>query len=111
MSGRNASSVLITRTSQYANRFRSTAIYLDGRQVGSVKNGEPIRISVLPGEHEFVAGIAWCKSKPVRLHIEAGQEAKLSCGSHAGGWKLLLAPILIFVPQAYIYLRPIREKT
>jgi hypothetical protein len=111
MSGNNTSTISITRTSQVANHFRSIAIYLDGRQVGSVKNGKTIQVSVSPGTHEFVAGIAWCKSKPLRLRIGADQAAELTCGSYASGWKLLLTPILIFTPQAYLYLRPIGGST
>lgn len=111
MSDSNKSTILITRTSQYANRFRFIAIYLDGHQVGSVKNGETIQVSVPSGTNEFVAGIAWCKSKPLRLRIVADQAAELTCGSYAIGWKLLLTPILIFIPQAYLYLRPIGGNT
>jgi hypothetical protein len=105
------STILITRTSQWANRFRPIDIYLDGLQVGSVKDGKTIQVSVPPGTREFVVKLAWCRSKPLRLRIGAGQEAELVCGSHASGWKLLLTPILIFIPQAYIYLRPIGGDT
>jgi hypothetical protein len=105
------STISITRTSQWANRFRPIGIYLDGHQVGSVKNGETIQVDVSSGTHEFVAGIAWCKSKPLRLRIGAGQEVELTCGSYASGLKLLLTPILIFIPKAYLYLRPIGGST
>jgi hypothetical protein len=111
MSDSNTSTISTTRTSQYASRFRSIDIYLDGRQVGSLKNGETIQVSVSPGVCEFVARMAWCKSKPIRLRIGADQEAKLTCGSYASGLKLLLTPILIFVPQAYVYVRPVGGNT
>ena len=106
-----ASKISITRTSQYANRYRSIDIYLDTRQVGSVENGETFQVGVPSGTHEFVAGIAWCKSKPLRLRVGAGQEAELTCGSYASGLRLLLTPILILIPQAYLYLRPIGGDT
>ena len=105
------STISITRTSQYAHRSRTIDIYLDGRQVGSVKNGETIQVAVPSGTREFVAGIAWCKSKPLRLRIGAGQDAELTCGSYASGLRILLSPILVLIPQAYLYLRPIGGDT
>jgi hypothetical protein len=49
--------IKILRTSEYVNRIRDYQIYLDGQKVGTVANGETIRLDTTKGDHTLIAKI------------------------------------------------------
>jgi hypothetical protein len=97
--------ILITRTCQYANSLRSIFIFIDGQRVGSLRNGETKAFGVSPGSHEVCAKIDWSWSKPVRVELGASQTASLELGCFARGWRLLFGVFNPYFPGRYLYLR------
>jgi hypothetical protein len=75
--------VKIVRSSEYINRLRDYGIYIDGRKVGVVSNGEVVEFVVSSGEHTIYARIDWCFS-PTRTFSIADHEFK---AFHVGGFK------------------------
>jgi hypothetical protein len=67
------SSIKIQRSNEYSNMLRNYKIYVDGKNVGEIGNGENKEFTVLPGEHSLEVKIDWCGSPKIPLKLEAGQ--------------------------------------
>src|SRR5688500_14441402 len=79
----------VVRTSQFANRGRRIAAYVDGREVGTVRNGERIDFVVALGEREVRAELDGVCSNTVWVGCAAGVRTMLRLSSPLTGWKLL----------------------
>jgi hypothetical protein len=98
--------IIITRTSQFANRLRAIKIFINGKNAGYIDNGKTIEFPVPAGPVELYAKIDWCKTRPVTLKLEPGHKAKFELGSRPTGFRGFLALYyLIFQNQDWIYLR------
>jgi len=67
----------ISRPSMYVNKFRSYSVYLDGIQVGQIRDGESIALIVSPGKHNLWVKIDWLKSNYVEVEIWPNQSVEL----------------------------------
>lgn len=100
--------LIIERTSQYANKFRSIHIYLNNQKIESLKDGEIKEIIVAEGNHEVFAKIDWCKTKPLKLALKKNEEKKLQLGSDLSGLNGLSALYKsIFDTSNFIYLKEV----
>jgi hypothetical protein len=79
----------MTRTSQFANRWRRIAVYVDGQRIGDIGNGETADFMVGVGDHDIHAEIDGCRSQTVRVQCAAGAATALRLGSPLTGWRLL----------------------
>ena len=59
----------ITRSNEYANRFRNIQLVLDGEVITSISNGETKEMEISPGEHILQAKIDWCSSNKVTFSV------------------------------------------
>lgn len=73
----------ISRSDEYANRFRNIRLYLDGIQLGVIKNGETKEFEIAHGNHFIKAKIDWCSSNTVSFHINEYETKLLSLNSFA----------------------------
>ena len=64
-------------------------MYVDGREVGTVRNGETIDFVVAVGEHDVHAALDGVCSETVRVGCAAGVPIMLRLSSPLTGWKLL----------------------
>jgi hypothetical protein len=103
--------VSIRRERQFFGFMRSLPVYIDGRKLGELKSGEQKTFAVPPGEHELYVKMDWCKSKPLRVSTTAGEAAELVCGSPISGLKILIAAILVFLPERALFLRRVGDAT
>lgn len=53
--------------------FRAYRLEIDGRPVGSVRNGAETLVPVPAGEHDLRALIDWSGSKPLRVSVASGE--------------------------------------
>ena len=58
-------------------RWRSVRIVIDGKRVGSVKNGGSADLHVPPGDHSVQVRMDWCKSPVVNVAVQAGEIVSL----------------------------------
>ena len=79
----------VVRTSQFANRWRPIKVCLDGREVGTVRDGQTADFVVEAGEHDVHAAVDWVRSETVRIGCAAGTPVTLRLSSPLTGWKLL----------------------
>ncbi|GCF06963.1 hypothetical protein [Dictyobacter arantiisoli] len=92
--------IRIERRPSTSGILRSYKVYVDGQQVGKLRESEQLAVPVQPGDHVIVLRVDWCSSHPVTVHVEAGEEVPLYGQSISG----IIAGLytLIFNPQNYI---------
>jgi hypothetical protein len=96
--------LIISRTSQYANKLRAIDIYVDNIKVDSINDGEEKIIKVSPQIHTVFAKIDWCKSKTLTINLTENKQIKLICGSKLEGIKAYFALFLIFFKNQFVFL-------
>ncbi len=82
------SSIVIHRSASWPDKLRAYQVFLDGEQVGLVKDGAEITIQTTPGTHSIQLRIDWCSSPELHVSVAAGKTEMLACGANS---KLLLA--------------------
>lgn len=96
---------MLTRDRGAVDYLRSYRIMLDGKRIGSIKNGQTRTFSIIPGRHELVVKIDWCRSNSMNLEIREGQTLQASCSSPFRGIRWILAFACPFItPSRYISL-------
>ena len=66
--------IIVTRSSEWNNRMRDIGIYLDGKKIGAISNGETKSFDLDPGTHRLKASIDWCHSQEVPFIV--GEDEK-----------------------------------
>lgn len=61
--------IILNRTSEYVNRLRDYGVYIDGKKVGTIANGETKEFSVSAGRHSIVNKIDWGSSRAITFEI------------------------------------------
>jgi len=64
----------IVRNPRSPDRFRAYQIFLDGKRISTIRNGQTKELSVSPGQHELSARIDWCGSNALRFTISEGEK-------------------------------------
>jgi len=70
----------IQRSTEQNNRRRSFKIFIDGKEAGTIENGELKSFTVIPGAHKIQARIDWCGSPEVQVYLSEGQTQTLQLG-------------------------------
>jgi hypothetical protein len=77
------STLEITRRSAITDRARAYKVRVDGRQVGSIRNGKTESFPIEPGSHEVMLQVDWGWSPPVTIQVVSGTTTRLTCGPRA----------------------------
>lgn len=99
----NQAAVSIKRPAKLAFATRKFSVFIDGRKVGSVKNGSVSRFEVSPGRHTLQVKVDFYRSKPCSVDLEPGQSLSLICGTQEGLSGFLSAFTSL---EEYITLKP-----
>lgn len=100
------STLVIHRSSEFANWLRAYHIFADGERIGRVRSGAEVRIPVSAGFHTVELKVDWCRSNPVRVEVGEGQDCVLHCGCNFTGLRLFRGVGRVFTdPQHYLWLR------
>jgi hypothetical protein len=88
--------LIIKRTSEWNNLIRNIGIYLDGKKIGVIGNGQTKEFSIEPGKHQLQTKIDWCGSEVLTFKVSEtkNQKVKLSGFKH-GNWTVPLTVSLI----------------
>ena len=91
--------LIIKRSSEWTNKFRAIAIYLDGKKIGDIEYGEIKEFEIEPGIHNIKAKIDWCRSNSLELYIEDNQTKCIELS----GFKFskFLMPVTIVISLIY----------
>ena len=66
----NKTKIIITRGSEWLNRLRAYAVFIDGNQVGTVKNNSSEEFIVEPGVHKLYCKLAYYSSQEFTIDIK-----------------------------------------
>ena len=101
----------LTSVTSYPDRFRAYKVQVDGELVGKIEPKNTMEFSLVPGLHEVMLSIDWCKSNIVEINIKNGETLAMECGSSLSGRRMLLAIVYImFLRNRYLWLRTIGTK-
>ena len=93
--------IRIKRTSEYINKLRNIDIFIDGKKVGKIANGEIKDFPTSTGNHKLLAKIDWGTSPEIIVNLKENQLINLELGTFKYGKHL--APISIgLIPLHYI---------
>ena len=96
--------ILIERESQYVSRLRGYKILANGKELGSIKDGETQEYAIEPGEYIFQLQIDWCKSKEIKVDIQPGDIVQFRCGSRLKWWQASFASLSKDKLDEFVYL-------
>ncbi|HMJ47421.1 MAG TPA: hypothetical protein VK498_08825 [Ferruginibacter sp.] len=61
--------IRIERTNEYINRWRDYEIYIDGKKIGTISNGETKDFDLAVGEHTLFCKVDWAGSTRITFNI------------------------------------------
>ena len=62
--------IKIKRSSEYNNKMRAIKILVDGKQIGTIADGETKEFTTSEGAHKIEAKIDWCGSPEVLFTVK-----------------------------------------
>ena len=82
--------IILTRTSAFADRLNDYELFLDGENIGTIANGEIKNIETTSGQHSILAKLHWCSSPEFSFLLRETGKAKLIVGGFKNGNRILL---------------------
>jgi hypothetical protein len=96
------SKLIIDRKSEFANRGRKIALYLNKEKIGTIENGETKEFEIEPGHYKLHARIDWCGSQKQEITLKENEAKAVELtGFPKNKWVL---PILIITQIILIIL-------
>jgi hypothetical protein len=86
--------IKIQRTSDYINAVRNYRLFIDGKKIGTLSNGQRKEFEIPPGQHTLVAKIDWCSSPNLSIVINETDSKTYIVGS-IKYWKWFLPLVLM----------------
>ena len=84
--------IIFKRTSEYNNIFRDYQLFLDGKKIGTIANGQTKEFETTSGQHNIVAKIDWCSSPEISLTLNDTEKKELIVGGFKNGnWIMPIA--------------------
>ena len=84
--------IIINRTSEYNNRLRDYQIFLDGKKIGAIANGQTKEFETTSGRHTIIAKIDWCSSPEISVTLNDFEKKELTVGGFKNGnWIMPIA--------------------
>ena len=94
--------IYLTRDKGWADSLRAYKVFLDGKFIYKIEQGENYQFNTSPGPHELYLKIDWCRSNKIQFSMENNHSIKFKCRSNLRGWRIFL--VLIFIPSKWIVL-------
>lgn len=84
--------IIITRTSQFSNKFIPISIYIDGVKIGSLRDGERSEFRVAAGLHTLQAKLNISASNSIEFELNEKNNIEFELGSNINvGLNVLIA--------------------
>ena len=89
------SKIKVTREhAPWRDRARGYKVLIDGRQAGSLRQGDAATYTVEPGNHTVQMKIDWCTSRRLPVEVPADGTAQVTCRPGHNSWTALFDCIL-----------------
>lgn len=97
--------IRLRRTSEWRNLLRAFSVFIDGRKVSKIRNGQAVCFAVEPGQYELFVKIDWCMSNVLTLTVPEHGTADILCGSGFAAQRPVVAS-LSGIKGAYVAVWP-----
>lgn len=95
-------SLKIKRNSEWANKFRSFELVVNGEVLGYIEDREIKKFEIPPGRHTLRAKLDWWGSRAIQFEINEGEEKLVEVtGFIFSGWFL---PVALLNALLYFFL-------
>lgn len=91
----------IKRTSEWTNRMRDIGIYLDGKKIGTIANGETKEFEIDPGAHTLKSKIDWCGSEEIKLNLQESETKVIELSGFKYG--KIIMPFSLIISAFYFW--------
>ncbi|MDC6350896.1 hypothetical protein PP178_04985 [Zeaxanthinibacter sp. PT1] len=95
--------LIIERPSHWMTREKAYRLFINGKQLGSIKNGETIQYSIEPGNHILKTDIDWFRSHTMVFEIQPDEKKVLKVDGAKYG--ALLLPFYLLCLLAWYILQ------
>jgi hypothetical protein len=85
----------IRRDQGHTDRLRRYHLWLDGSEVGQIRNAQELGLEISSGSHILVARIDWCGSRPLRFEV-GSSDTVILVSSALRGWRMALGTLYVF---------------
>ncbi|MGE0632829.1 MAG: hypothetical protein AB7O96_10490 [Pseudobdellovibrionaceae bacterium] len=92
--------VVLARKCAFGDRLRSYKIFLDGLEVGKIRNGQTWRADCVDGQHTLQLKIDWCSSPELSFETNGDFECQSSIVTLKDAFNILI----LFAGEQYIQL-------
>lgn len=88
--------IKLQRTNENNNRLRDFKIFIDGKQVGIIANGETKEFTTTSGQHAVTAKIDWYSSPDISINVDESEIKNLKVGGFKNSnWLMQIAAGII----------------
>ncbi len=95
-------SIIIQRKNEFLNKLMDYHIILDGKNIGTISNGQTKEFKTTVGQHALKAELAWCSS-PLIL-ITVNEDEKKVCIVKANDFSKFTTTLGIFTVLLFLLL-------
>ncbi len=89
--------IKIRRSSEYINKMRAIKILVDGKEIGSIADGETKEFKTAEGQHKIEAKIDWCGSPELSFNIKDTEIKYLTVGGYKNSTLIISAALILSV--------------
>lgn len=97
------SKITVTRLSEWNNRMREVGVYVDGKKIGAIGNGETKSFEIPEGTHQLKAKIDWCGSQEAPFVINGNETKYFSIRGFQ--YSNLIMPVTLAILVLHIIIR------
>jgi hypothetical protein len=73
------STLEITRHRGWTDKIRKWKVFIDGYELGRIRQGESLSWAIEPGEHELWLKVDWASSQSISFSIKPEETARFEC--------------------------------
>ena len=97
--------IFIKRNSEYANKFRTFDLYLNGTKVSEINDAQLITLDIPEGKYILEARIDWCSSQPLTLQLSENDQRKIEVNGFIFSKYFLPAGVFVALLYFAIYFK------
>jgi hypothetical protein len=101
--GKVLPNLILRRHGGWVDRWRNYRIFVDGREVAQIGQGERLALPVSLGTHSLQARIDWCRTKSVEFLVN-NSDVIFDLRSGVRGWRIVISWLYLFMPRKWIVL-------
>ncbi|UMB55112.1 hypothetical protein MKD41_06450 [Lutibacter sp. A64] len=95
--------LIIIRNNEWNNMARNYGIYLDGKKIGTIANGETKEFDVTAGTHKINGKIDWCKSPTKNINFLENKSMEIEIAGFKYG--NIIMPVALGVMSLFFLIK------